>query len=69
MSLYDYRMSQQISVMELPYYALLMALMRAADDDNGHKLRTAFPAVWRELQLRYLAPKGVLPGEKSEEQP
>lgn len=43
-----------------PFYAVLMAAMRRADDINGRKLREAFPDVWDELQDRYNAPGGIL---------
>lgn len=62
MSLYDYKMSQEIEG-KYPFYALIMTAMRQADSDNLELLRQAFPRVWQELYERYNAPGGVLPIE------
>ena len=69
MSLYDYKVSQRISAKGHPFYALIMAAMRQADSDNADALRSAFPDTWRELQARYNAPGGSLPGETLPSQP
>ena len=66
MSYFDYKMSQQIAAEDYPFYALIMAAMRQADTDNFELLQIAFPEVWKELNARYHAPKGVLPGEDEE---
>jgi len=63
MSLYDYKMSQTIGTKDFPFYALIMAAMRKADDNNLMRLQSAFPEVYRELKARYDAPGGSLPGE------
>ena len=63
MSHYDYKASQQIAAKDYPFYALIMAAMRKADSANAEYLEQAFPMVWRELQARYNAPGGYLPGE------
>jgi len=63
MSLYDYRVSQEIAARDEPFYALLMAVMRKADTDNTAKLKAAWPDVWEELFQRYHAPGGFLEGE------
>lgn len=63
MSLYDYKQSISISSHDHPFYALIMAAMRQADDDNVEILKKAFPEVWDELQERYKAPGGRI-GEK-----
>jgi hypothetical protein len=44
-----------------PFYALIAAAMRGADDDNLIRLKIAFPGLWEELSARYNAPSGVLP--------
>lgn len=46
-----------------PFYALIMAAMLRADTDNTTALRTAFPQLYREVQLRYHAPGGLLPDD------
>lgn len=70
MSLYDYKMSQQISARDYPFYSLIMAAMRQADTPNIAKLRVMFPEIWSELDRRYHARGGVLPedGVPAEEQ-
>ena len=65
MSLYDYRESQEIDAKDFGFYALIMAAMRKADTDNTFLLRSAFPETFEELQARYNAPGGLLPGEKT----
>jgi len=60
MSLYDYKVSQQLFAENHPFYALIMAAMRQADSYNAETLRAAFPEIWNELQARYNAPGGVL---------
>jgi hypothetical protein len=65
MSLYDYKMSLKISSEDHPFYALIMAAMRQADDINIGSLRRAFPKVWEELFARYNTPGGELPEERS----
>lgn len=67
MSLYDYRFSQEPDLLSGPFYGLLMAAMRRADTDNADRLRLAFPRVWAELQARYNAPGGLLPGETNDD--
>lgn len=63
MSIIDYKISQEISADDPPFYALIMAAMRKADTDNLRRLKHAWPAVWDELERRYHAPSGALPEE------
>jgi len=63
MSVHEYRASTELAKHDVPFYALVMAAMRQADTDNANRLRAAFPATWQELQARYDAPGGLLPGE------
>lgn len=63
MSLYDYKQSIEIAAEDYPFYALIMAAMRQADSDNIVALKLAFPQVYYELNRRYHAPGGLLPGE------
>ena len=67
MSLYDYEQSRKLNATAQPFYALIMAAMRQADTDNLTRLRSAFPDVWRELEARYNAPGGMLPGERDDD--
>ena len=60
MSLHEYVISKEIAKQDYPFYALLMAAMRQADDINSLSLHAAFPAVWDELKKRYNAPSGAL---------
>jgi len=63
MSLFDYRESRRIEAEMYPFYSLIMAAMRQADDVNIEKLRSVFPEIWAELRDRYMAPGGLLPEE------
>jgi len=67
MSLYDYKVSQEIASCGYPFYSLIMAAMRQADTDNAELLRKTFPQVWNELFARYNAPGGLLPEEFKKE--
>jgi len=64
MSLYDYKMSQQIAAQDYPFYALIMAAMRQADGTNTEKLRYCWPGLYDELKARYHAPGGLIDGDK-----
>ena len=68
MSKYDYDMSRQLVRDEPPFYALVMAAMRAADSENIERLRSAFPDVYEELVSRYNAPGGVLASDRPADQ-
>ena len=63
MSYYDYRLSGQLMIKDPPFNALIMAAMRKADTNNMIKLCAEFPELHEELQARYNAPGGFLPGE------
>ena len=63
MSYYDYRVSASLELRDVPFYALVMAAARRADTTNLAKLRRAWPEVVAELEARYNAPGGLLPGE------
>jgi len=62
MSRYDYIVSREAP--DFPFYAIIMMAMRKADDGNLHMLKGCWPDVWEELQARYHAPGGLLPGEE-----
>jgi len=64
MSLYDYEHSQQIAAGNHSFYSIIMAAMRQADSTNLEKLKSMWPDTFEELQARYDAPGGLLPGEK-----
>jgi len=64
MSLHTYLASQDRALTTAPFYALIMAAMRRADDKNLAKLKLAWPDVWVELKARYDAPGGLLDGER-----
>ena len=63
MSLHDYEAGAELMMNHPPFYALIQAAMRRADTDDLEKLIRAWPEVWQELQKRYNAPSGLLPGE------
>ena len=56
----EYKESQVIAARGWSFYALIMAAMRRADNDNLKKLGLVFPDVLQELQDRYKAPGGFL---------
>ena len=65
MSLYDYQRSQALDQADETFHGLIMAAMRRADSENYRALRLQWPEVWDELQERYHAPGGRLPGDPS----
>jgi hypothetical protein len=65
MSLYDYKVSREIEAKDYPFYALIMAAMRQADDINLAWLKKGFPDIYSELKARYSAPGGLLTGESN----
>jgi hypothetical protein len=63
MSLHEYLISQEISAEDYPFYALLFAMMRQADDLNASKIRAEWPEKWAEMEARYHTPGGKLPDD------
>lgn len=63
MSYHEYIWGREISTKEYPFYALIQAAMRQADTNNLEKLKSLFPGTFKELQIRYNSPKGLLPKE------
>lgn len=59
----DYLVSQVIREKDYAFSALIMGAMRKADNLNLEKLKKAWPDIWKELQARYNAVGGWLPGE------
>jgi hypothetical protein len=66
MTLHEYQAGREIVLVaqRWPYYALIQAAMRLGDIHNQTKLRLVFPEVWAELQARYNASDGHLPGDE-----
>lgn len=68
MSLHDYNCAGALaSSDDSTFYGHVMAAMMRADTDNLAKLKAAWPEVWDELQHRYNAPQGLMPGETNHE--
>lgn len=63
MSHFDYEASKHAALQDYPFHALIMAAMRQADTDNLEILKAGFPGTWTELDARYNAPGGLLPGD------
>lgn len=66
MSLYDFRTAIDVNNVSPPFYALIMAAMLKADDVNLLKLKVMWPHIWEELEKRYHARGGQLPGDEHE---
>jgi hypothetical protein len=65
MSLHDYEVSR-FAAEGVPFAGLIMAAMHRADTANLTMLKDCWPDVWAELDARYNAPGGVLPGDPDE---
>ncbi len=63
MSLHEYQCGVKLWKDDLPFYALIMAAMLGADDENVVKLQAMFPETYRELDIRYNAAGGVHPDD------
>jgi hypothetical protein len=60
---HEYEASRHVAALDVPFYALIMAAMRGADEENLRRLRLGFEDIWQELQARYHAPGGLLAAE------
>lgn len=67
MSIEDYNSGQALELLclrkEISFYGVIQCAMRKADSNNLESLKMAFPKTWEDLQARYNAPGGVLPGD------
>ncbi len=63
MSLYDFVKAIELYKKDEPFYALIMAAMLKTDDVNKAKMQAVWPEVWAELDARYHARGGRLPGD------
>lgn len=63
MTLHSYRRALELQRADEPFDALVMAAMLKADTSNIAKLRECWPELHAELDHRYHAPSGLLPGE------
>lgn len=68
MSYHDYIRGREISTKDYPFYALIQVAMRQADTNNLEKLKSLFPGTFKELQIRYNSPKGLLLDEMVEDE-
>lgn len=64
LTLHDYEVSKWLAGQDVPFYALVATAIRQADSDNALRLSVAFPQIAADLQARYNAPGGFLPGEE-----
>lgn len=67
MSLYAFKVALQLEKDNTDFYGLIMAAMMRADDFNLIKLKREWLQVWAELEHRYNAPQGLMPGETNPE--
>lgn len=56
-------MEMEVYKRDWPYYSIIMCAMRRADSTNLSKLRLMWPDVFADLEARYNAPGGILPGD------
>lgn len=63
MSRHEFDEGRRIAANDPPFYAIIQAAMRRADTFNAARLRLMFPETWAELDARYNAPGGALPGD------
>lgn len=63
MSYHTYVQGRKIADKYFDVEALIQAAMRHADTTNATALQKAFPDLWAELQARYNAPGGLIPGD------
>ncbi|MBA7569365.1 hypothetical protein ES708_11104 [subsurface metagenome] len=66
MSLYDYRLSLELSKDDPTFSALIMAAMRKADTDDMSRLVLEWPEIYQEFQARFNTPGGFLTDEEAE---
>jgi hypothetical protein len=64
MSYHEYLAAKRLHDEDTPFYALIMAAMRKADNTNARKLHAMWPETWAELFARYHAPGGLLQGDQ-----
>jgi hypothetical protein len=61
---HEYQTSSYIEMQDYSFRALIMAAMREAPSiEDLDALRDTYPEIWIELDARYKAPGGYLPGE------
>ena len=65
LNLIDYKLSQHLSQMDIPFDALIAAAMRKADSTNLEDLKRSWPTTYKDLQKRYNAGGGRLDGEEN----
>lgn len=68
-SWHSYNAGRELFQQDWPFYAMIQAAMRKADTQNLRALQAAFPDTWADLDARYNAPGGFLPGEAPEPTP
>lgn len=56
---YDYGLSKRIAMQDYPFYALLAALIRQADEDNLNRLKMVYPETVETFRQRYRNPGGL----------
>ena len=63
-SYHDWQIAKRLHEEDVPFYALLAALMRKADSDNTKQLALAYPDDFVEAHLRYHLPGGCVSAEE-----
>ncbi len=61
---YDVIVARELCKKHYPPEALIMDLMRRADDENIQRLKRCFPTIYAEFVARYYAPGGILESDK-----
>ena len=73
MSLQDYTQGKRLSthcvVESIGFFSVIQCAMRMASPDILEKLRSAFPEIWHDYDLRLGRPNGILAGEEPPKPP
>lgn len=59
LSWHSYLASKEVERRDFPFYAIIVAAMKKADDDNLRALKHVFPGLFEQALERYNQPMGM----------